>query len=74
MPLKTKPENQLIEIELVVYAYLFNKLAELTLFWFCFNCVDFRHILLSKYLVLNNLTPKPFAWKCTITSVIIIYS
>ena len=31
MPLKTKPENQLIQIELIVYAYLFNKLAELTL-------------------------------------------
>ena len=74
MPLKTKPENQLIEIELVVYAYLFNKLAELTLFWFCFNCVDFRHILLSEHLDLKNLTPKTFAWKYTVTSVIRIYS
>ena len=45
-----------------------NKLAKLTLFWFCFNCVDFRHILLSKYLALNNLTLKTFAWKYTVTS------
>ena len=35
-------------------------MAELNLFWFCFNYVDFKHILLSKYLALNNLTPKTF--------------
>ena len=68
MRLKTKPEDKLILIELVVYIYLFNKLAELTLFWFCFNCVDFRYIFLSKYLALNNLTLKSFAWKYTVTS------
>ena len=62
-----------LKIALVVYVYLFKKLAELTLFWFCFNCVDFRHILLSKYLALNNLTPKLFAWKYTVTSVKRIY-
>ena len=66
--LKAKPEDQLIQTELVVYVYLFNKLAKLTLFWFCFNCVDFRHILLSKYLGLNNLTLKTFSWKYTVTS------
>ena len=37
-----------------------SNLAELILFWFCFNCIDFRYILLSKYLALNSLTPKTF--------------
>ena len=68
MPLKTKPEDQLTQIQLVVDVYLFRKLAELTLFWFCFNCVDFWHILLSKYLTLHNLTLKTFAWKYTVSS------
>ena len=39
---------------------LSTNLAELTLLWFCFNCVDFTHIPLSKYLTLNNLTTKTF--------------
>ena len=74
MPLKTKPENQLVSKELVVYVYLFNQLTEVALFWFCFNCVNFRHILFLKYLALNNLNPKSFAWKYTVTLVTRIYS
>ena len=39
--------------------YVFStNLAELTLFWFCFNCVDFRHILLSKYLAFKQFDPQ----------------
>ena len=37
-----------------------TNLAEWTLFWFCFKYFDFRHILVSKYLALNNLTRKTF--------------
>ena len=30
-----------------------TNLDELTLLWSCFNCLDFRHILLSKYQALK---------------------
>ena len=57
MPLKTKSEDQLIYRELVVCMFS-TKLAELTLFWFCFNCVNFKHILLSKYLAFQTFDPQ----------------
>ena len=53
---KTKPEEQLISIESVLYAYkIVNKFGLIDFVLVCFNCVDFPNILLSKYPTLNNL-------------------
>ena len=45
---------------LYMYTMFSKLLTYLALFWFYFSCVDFIHVLLSKYLGLNSFSKKPW--------------